>query len=54
VPQAFVDPAAVGDKLPDLFVFLTSEEYISVPLEATYQAAFDAVPRVWQEVLEEK
>jgi hypothetical protein len=54
VPQAFVDPAAIGEKLPDLSVFLTSVEYISVPLEATYQAAFDAVPEVWRDVLEEK
>jgi hypothetical protein len=52
VIQAFVNPAAVGDELPDLSVFLTSEEYIAVPLEATYQAAFNAVPEVWREVLE--
>ena len=52
VPQAFVDPTAVGEKLPDLSVFLTSVEYISVPLEATYQAAFEAVPEVWRKVLE--
>lgn len=50
--EAFVNPAAVGDKLPDLSVFLTPEEYISVALEQTYLAAFDAVPEVWREVLE--
>jgi hypothetical protein len=43
---------AVGDKLPDLSVFLTPEEYISVALEQTYLAAFDAVPEVWRDVLE--
>jgi hypothetical protein len=52
VPQAFVDPVAVGDRLPDLSVFLTVEEYICVPLEETYQAAFDAVPEVWRDALE--
>jgi hypothetical protein len=50
--EAFVNPVAVGDNLPDLSVFLTPEEYIDVPLEQTYQAAFDAVPEVWREVLE--
>ena len=54
VPQAFVNLAAVGDKLPALSVFLTSDDYIPVPLESTYQAAFDAVPEVWREVLDEK
>ncbi len=49
--EAFVEPVAVGDKLPDLAVFLTLEEYISVPLESTYQAAFDAVPDFWREAL---
>jgi hypothetical protein len=34
-------------------IFLTADEYVSVPLEATYQAAFDAVPEVWREILEE-
>jgi hypothetical protein len=52
--EAFVNPVAVGDKLPDLSVFLTPEEYIDVPLEATYQDAFNAVPDVWREVLEEE
>jgi Protein of unknown function (DUF4058) len=49
--QAFVEPVAVGDKLPDLSVFLTPEEYVSVPLEATYQAAFEAVPEFWRDEL---
>lgn len=50
--EAFVEPIAVGDKLPALPLFLTAEEYVPVPLEATYQAAFAAVPDVWQEVLD--
>ena len=49
--EAFVEPVAVGDVLPDLPVYLTPGMYVSVPLEATYQAAFDAVPDFWREVL---
>lgn len=49
--EAFVEPVAVGDGLPLLPLFLTADEYVDVPLEATYQAAFDAVPDYWRDVL---
>ncbi len=52
VPQAFVNPAAVGERLLNLSVFLTPDEYVDVPLESTYQAAFEAVPQVWRDVLQ--
>jgi hypothetical protein len=51
--EAFVHPIAVGDVLPDLPLFLTPDEYVEVPLETTYQAAFAAVPEFWQNVLNE-
>jgi len=51
VKMAYIEPVAVGDVLPDMPLFLEPETYISVPLEATYRAAFDAVPRRWQEQL---
>ena len=50
-PQAFVEPAAVGDDLTDLPIFLTCREYVATPLEPTYRAAFDAVPEYWRTVL---
>jgi len=50
--EAFVEPVGVGDKLPDLPVFLIADEYVPVPLEATYQAAFEAVPDFWREALD--
>ena len=50
--EAFVEPVAVGDVLPTLALFLTPEEYVPVPLETTYQAAFEAVPDFWREALE--
>ncbi len=49
--EVFLDPLAVGDKLPKMPLFLSSETYVSVPLEATYRTAWEAVPAVWQEIL---
>lgn len=49
--EAFVELVAVGDVLPNLSMFLTASEYVPVPLEATYQAAFEAVPDFWREAL---
>jgi hypothetical protein len=37
--------------VPDLHVSLTPEERVSVPLEETYDAAFEAVPEFWRDVL---
>jgi hypothetical protein len=51
VPEAFVEPAAVGDRLADMPLFLTPDEYVNVPLEASYQAAWAEVPERWQEVI---
>src|SRR5262245_4262220 len=51
VPGAFVEPIAVGDALPDLPIYVTPDEHVDVPLDATYTAAFNEVPDVWREVL---
>lgn len=48
----YVEPIAVGDVLIDMPLFLEPSAHILVPLEATYQAAFAAVPRRWQRVLD--
>ncbi len=50
-PYAFVEPFAVGDRLTDMPLCLTVEEYVPVPLEQTYRAAFAGVPDFWQDVL---
>ena len=52
VPTAFVEPVAVGDPLPDMPLFLDPEQYINVPLEATYRGAYEGVPRYYRAVLE--
>jgi hypothetical protein len=48
----FLDPFGVGMPVPSMSLFLTPDEYVNVPLEATYQAAFAEVPDVWRTVLE--
>jgi hypothetical protein len=50
--KAFVNTVAVGDRLPDMPLYLEPDGYVLVPLEATYQAAWQAVPRRWRAVLE--
>jgi hypothetical protein len=50
--RAYVNPVAVGDALPPMPLFLTPERYVSVPLEATYQAAYRGVPQRWRRELE--
>ncbi|NUQ64595.1 MAG: hypothetical protein HUU20_19180 [Pirellulales bacterium] len=50
--RAFIEPVAVGGRLPDMPLFLDPERYVPVPLEDTYTAAFAAVPKRWQSVLE--
>ena len=41
---AYVEPVAVGDRLPDMPLFITNARHIMVPLESTYQATWDASP----------
>ncbi|HEX4608549.1 MAG TPA: DUF4058 family protein, partial [Urbifossiella sp.] len=49
---AFVEPFAVGTAVPTMPLFLNPDEYVNVPLEAAYQAAWAEVPGVWRAVLE--
>ncbi|MCR4411646.1 MAG: DUF4058 family protein [Thermoguttaceae bacterium] len=50
--RAYVIPAAVGDVLTDMPLFLEPDKAVDVPLEATYNAAFAEVPQRWRRVLE--
>ncbi len=49
--EAFVEHAAVGEPLPEMPLFLTPEVYVPVPLDATYQAAWEGMPEYWRGVL---
>jgi hypothetical protein len=50
--RAYVQQLAIGDSLQAMPLFLQPRGHILVPLEESYQAAFEAVPRVWRTVLE--
>ncbi|HEX4607067.1 MAG TPA: DUF4058 family protein, partial [Urbifossiella sp.] len=50
-PRAFVEPVGVGDRLPDMPLFLTPEAHVKVPLEAAYSAAWAMVPGRWRDEL---
>jgi hypothetical protein len=50
--RAYVIHPAVSDTLVDMPLFLMPGGHVLVPLEATYQSAFAAVPRRWRRVLE--
>jgi hypothetical protein len=50
--RAHVEFAAVGEPLPNMPLILEPGAAVMVPLEATYQAAFAAMPTRWRRVLE--
>jgi hypothetical protein len=50
--EAFVDTFAIGDPVPDIPLFFTTRDYVELPLEATYLAAFAEAPPAVREVLE--
>jgi len=50
--RAYIEPVAVGDPLPNMPLFLEPNGHVPVPLEATYQTAFAALPRRWRTVLD--
>jgi hypothetical protein len=49
--EAFVAHFAVGEPIPPMPLFLTRENYVNVPLEAAYLAAWEDVPPQYQAVL---
>ncbi len=49
--QAFIEPMAIGAPLADMPLFLSPEIDIPLPLEATYQSAWEAVPAFWRKAL---
>jgi hypothetical protein len=51
VVECFVAHFAAGEPVPPMPLFLTRENYVEVPLEAAYRAAWEDVPPRYQEVL---
>jgi hypothetical protein len=50
--EIYVEHVAVGARLPEMPLFLDPDYYVNVPLEPTYQAAYDGMPAFWRGVLE--
>ena len=50
IKHAYVQPIAVGDTLPPMPIFLDPGWYVDVPLEETYQQAWEGTPRQWREM----
>jgi hypothetical protein len=50
--RAYIEPVAIGETLPEMPLFLEPEAYVTLPVEATYQAAWWSVPHRWRRVLE--
>jgi hypothetical protein len=48
----YIEPVAVGDPMPDMPLFLTPDEWIPVPLEATYQATWAVCPEPIRELVD--
>ena len=42
---AYLEPVSVGETLPEIPLFLTPGHHVPVPLEATYQATWQAAPQ---------
>lgn len=48
---AYFEPTGVGDVLSDMPLFLTTESYVSAPLEQTYQRAWASFPNALKPLL---
>jgi hypothetical protein len=51
-PNDYTAVIQAGDSLAEMPLFLEPTARVPVPLEATYQRAFAALPRRWRTVLE--
>lgn len=52
LPEAFVEPVALGARMPEMPLFLDQDHYVETPLEATYSAAYQRLPKYLRDVLE--
>ncbi len=48
---AYIEPVGVGDPLPAMPLFLARDYHVPVPLESTYQSAWDAAPADLRELV---
>ena len=50
--DAYLEHVRVGAALPEMPLFIRPDRYINVPLEATYNSAYDGMPAFWKGVVE--
>jgi hypothetical protein len=50
--QCYAEPFAAGESVPELPLFYDPDWYVNLPLDATYMAAYEGVPRRWKRVIE--
>ncbi len=50
--EAFIEPVAVGQEMPDMPIFLDPAWYINVPLASAYESAWRGVPKPFQQLLD--
>lgn len=50
---AFVEPVAIGDKLPDMPLFLEEGRYVSIQLESSYMSSWSVFPCILKPLLDE-
>ena len=49
---AYIEPVGVGEALPDMPLFLTNDDHVMVPLEATYRATWEVAPEEFRIAVE--
>jgi hypothetical protein len=50
--DAYIETIGVGDKLPEMPIYLRPGNYVNAPLESTYQAAWAGFPKALKGLLE--
>ena len=51
-PEAFVEPFRVGAAMRDMPAWIDPQEYVNVPLEASYQSAWQTCPEDYRYLIE--
>ncbi len=50
--EIYLNHVAAGAVLPPMPLFLSPDRYVNVPLESTYEAAYEGIPSYWRDILE--
>jgi hypothetical protein len=50
--RCYAEAFKVGASIPELPLFYDPDWYVNLPLEATYAAAYEGVPKRWRRVIE--